>query len=641
MGDGAKLNDRMARAALACALGYLLSLLPALCHFAGVAKIAGWSPQAAMSVVVMLLGGRRWWPVVLAVSVGASLLAPEYAGAPLAAIVIGLGQGAAAAITAWLLRRPLRIDPDLATFADVARFLVAVGVGALLIAAPLAGSGWVGGGLVVDDGLDLLGRTWLGDAIELLVLVPLLLVWRALPGRLADLGHRLSWECVAQALAVAAAAAVLFPAAHGSRFYPMFIPIVWVGARFGVTGMVLALTEMYLAVTFGMASVDVSSAHILKLQILMLSLAATGLLLGAVVSERERVRASVAHGEARLKAIIDLAPDGMLITDEAGRVDIANRHFERLYGADAVGSQLSELLPLSPKGGTTTLRRDDGSALAVEASSASVDIAGRNASVVTVRDISARRRAEARLGLRRAALEHASRSALTMELAAVVAHELNQPLAAVAGYAAACQRTLATCEATPPRALEQLAKAIAQAERAGNVLRQIRGFFSEAGLETEVVAVAEMIDEVLLLLAEQAAAIGVSFDVVVPPGLMVEAGRLQIEQVMINLIRNSLDALAEAGERERVVRISAQAGEDGNVEISVADTGPGIAEDVVPALFSPFVSTRAAGMGLGLTISRSIVGAHGGRLWAEAGPAQGAVLRFTLPGAVARIEPAP
>jgi len=626
MDNQIKWNDRMA---LACALGYGLSVMPALIHFPGVAKIAGWSPQAAVSLVLVLLGGRRWWPVVVVASVGAALLAPETETALLAAFAIGLAQAAAMIFTAWLLRRPLRIDPDLATFADVARFLVAVAVGALLIAAPLAGWGWARGGLAFDDGLDQLGRAWLGDSIELLVLVPLLLVWRAPPWRRG----RPSWESLAQAAAIAAAAAVLFPAAHGSRFYPMFIPIVWVGARFGVAGMVLALTEMYLAVTVGMAAADVGAAHILKLQILMLSLAATGLLLGAVVSERERVRASVAHGKARLKAIVDLAPDGMLIADDAGRVDTANRHFERLYGADAVGRPLSELLSLSAEGGATSLRRRDGSALAVEASFASFDIAGRNASVVTVRDISARRRAEARLGLRRAALEHASRSTLTMELAAVVAHELNQPLAAVAGYAAACQRTLAAAEATPPRALEQLAKAIAQAERAGKVLRQIRGFFSEAGIETEAVAVAEMIDEVLLLLADQAAALGVRFDVAVAPGLMVEAGRLQIEQVMINLIRNSLDALAEAGERERVVRISAQAGGDGTIEIAVADTGPGIAEDVAPALFSPFVSTRAAGMGLGLTISRSIIGAHGGRLWAEAGPAQGAVLRFTLPGA--------
>jgi two-component system sensor kinase FixL len=175
-------------------------------------------------------------------------------------------------------------------------------------------------------------------------------------------------------------------------------------------------------------------------------------------------------------------------------------------------------------------------------------------------------------------------------------------------------------------------KASAQAERAGQVIRRMREFFCNAAVSTEPVSVMDMVEDVRQLMADEAVRAGASFEVASPDGLVVAADKLQIEQVLINLVRNSLDALAGAPGR-KVVRISAIRQEDGWIRLSVGDTGPGIDQEVSGDLFSPFTTTRSFGMGLGLSISRSIVGAHGGQLWLDDKPGEGALMHFTLRGA--------
>jgi signal transduction histidine kinase len=143
---------------------------------------------------------------------------------------------------------------------------------------------------------------------------------------------------------------------------------------------------------------------------------------------------------------------------------------------------------------------------------------------------------------------------------------------------------------------------------------------------------------VLVLLADDVARVGAAITVDVPDGLDALGDRLQIEQVLLNLVRNSLEALAEAPRGARAIRISAGRDPEGRVEIAIADTGSGIAPHVLERLFEPFVTANASGMGLGLTISRSIVQAHGGKLWAESRPSEGTVMRFTLPAADAAVS---
>ena len=232
------------------------------------------------------------------------------------------------------------------------------------------------------------------------------------------------------------------------------------------------------------------------------------------------------------------------------------------------------------------------------------------------------------LDRRRFEIEHASRSSLTGELAAALAHELNQPLAAVVNYIGASQRTLLAA-GEGGQAVDQMVKAAAQAERAGQVIRRMREFFCNAAVSAEAVPVADMIEDVRQLMADEAVRAGASFEVDVPDGLVAEADKLQIEQVLINLARNSLDALAGAPGR-KMVRISAARREDGWIRLSVGDTGPGVSQEVSGELFTPFTTTRSFGMGLGLSISRSIVGAHGGQLWLDDEAREGALMHFTL-----------
>jgi signal transduction histidine kinase len=496
----------------------------------GTPALAPWNPAAALIIVFLLLRGFRWLPLLLA---GACVGAPDLAEMPWQAAQVALY-----AIAAWLLRGPLRIDPDLQGFDDVFRFVAVASIAAVAMALLYA---------LRLDGLEIgarqiaLLRYWLADMIGLCVIGPLLLAHRGAWGRLGRLRMLLRWEVLAQAVAIVATLYLMFPRVVGSRFYPMFIPLVWVAARHGLAGVAAALLPIQLCFLTAMVALDLQANQEVKLQILMLSLALTGLLLGAVISERERARAAAIESESRLKAM---------------RADLDRRRHE---------------------------------------------------------------------------IEHASRSSLTGELAAALAHELNQPLAAIVNYIGACQRTLLNGD-DPSQAINQMTQAAAQAERAGQIIRRLREFFCNAALETQAVPVIEMIDDLRLLMEDEAVRAGAAFEVEVPPDLVVAADRLQVTQVLINLARNSLDALSGTGPARRVIRIVAAPAGAGFVRVSLQDSGPGISQEVSVSLFSPFTTTRSFGMGLGLSISRSIIEAHGGQLWVgETADEEGALFHFTLP----------
>jgi signal transduction histidine kinase len=533
--DGLALDRPVRRAAgwitaLLCVAAYIGLNRVGFTLLRGTPALAPWNPGAALIIVFLLLRGFRWLPLLLA---GACLGAPDLAGIPWQAAQVALY-----AIAAWLLRGPLRIDPDLQDFDDVFRFVAIASIAAMLMALLYS---------LRLDGLDIgalqigILRYWLADMIGLCVIGPLLLVHRGAWARLGRLRSVLSWEVLAQAGAIGATLYLMFPRVVGSRFYPMFIPLVWVAARHGLAGVAAALLPIQLCFLTAMVALDLQANQEVKLQILMLSLALTGLLLGAVISERERARAAAIESESRLKVM---------------RADLDRRRYE---------------------------------------------------------------------------IEHASRSSLTGELAAALAHELNQPLAAIVNYIGACQRTLLTNDDTS-QAINQMTQAAAQAERAGQVIRRLREFFCNAALETQALPVRDMIDDLLLLMEDEAVRAGATFELDVPPALTVAADKLQVTQVLINLARNSLDALSAVGPGRRVIRIRAEPAEPGFIRISLQDSGPGISQEVSASLFSPFTTTRSFGMGLGLSISRSIIEAHGGQLWVgETAVEEGALFHFTLP----------
>jgi PAS domain S-box-containing protein len=245
-------------------------------------------------------------------------------------------------------------------------------------------------------------------------------------------------------------------------------------------------------------------------------------------------------------------------------------------------------------------------------------------------EIVERQRADAHLQELQSELFHATRLNAAGQMAGALAHELNQPLAAAINFVRAAQRQLATGSRdeieTVPEVMDEAAEEVL---RAGQIIRRLRDFVRRGETERRMESVVTMVEEASTLALTAAAVSGVqvrfSFD---PSAMRVLADRIQIQQVLVNLMRNAIEAMAESTRRELVVTAALLDAE--TVEIGVGDSGPGIAEEVAATLFEPFASTKPRGMGLGLSISRSIVESHGGCLRSEPNPGGGMIFRFTL-----------
>lgn len=351
-----------------------------------------------------------------------------------------------------------------------------------------------------------------------------------------------------------------------------------------------------------------------------------------------------------LAALIGTAADGMLVLDEAGMVLAYNQACARIfqYGEeDVLGRSVEMLIPApfatDPAGEASILGtgrevqgwRKDGSSFALYLSLGEGQLDGRHVFTAIVHDLSALRREresyEARLFNLHQELAHLARVSELGQVTAGIAHELNQPLAAILNYANAAKRLAASgTPGTMDKVQAVLSTVAEQAERAGQIVRRMRGF-----LEKQT---GRFGAEDLTAIAEDALALGLigsapeKMTIRFQPeaGLpLVVADRVQIQQVLVNLVRNAADAMADAPRRELMVSLRRKGT---MVEVAVADSGPGIAPDIAAKLFKPFVTNKPHGMGIGLAISKSIIEAHGGTLSVEENPGGGgALFRFTLP----------
>jgi two-component system sensor kinase FixL len=247
-----------------------------------------------------------------------------------------------------------------------------------------------------------------------------------------------------------------------------------------------------------------------------------------------------------------------------------------------------------------------------------------------IRDLTERQKTEARLQDLQSELIHISRLTAMGEMASTLAHELNQPLSAITNYMKGSKRLLET--ATDERTVmvrEAVDHAAEQALRAGQIIRRLRDFVARGESEYRVEGIAKLVEEACALALVGAKDLGVrvkfEFDRTVELAL---ADRVQIQQVLLNLVRNAIEAMQGCDKRELTVTVAAAAGD--TVKISVADTGSGIAPEVAEQLFQPFMTTKHQGMGVGLSISRTIIEGHGGRIWAEPNPGGGTIFSFTL-----------
>jgi PAS domain S-box-containing protein len=366
------------------------------------------------------------------------------------------------------------------------------------------------------------------------------------------------------------------------------------------------------------------------------------------------------RSEENHRIIVETASDAVVCMDESGAILLANPATTRVFGyepAELIGKSLTVLMPeflrklhengfrrylatgqrhINWQGTELTGLRKNGQEFPVEVSFGEVTDDGHRIFTGFVRDISERKQAEElRAALHTTQLEFARVSRLTTmgELAASIAHEVNQPLTAVTNNANACLRLLANSSLDPEVLRQALEEIVADGRRASAVLARIRAFIKKAPAEKNEVDIDinEVIQEVLALVGTELQKNRISVERQLTKTLpLVTADRVQLQQVLLNLVMNSIEATAGVTDRARVVWLQSRIDESGNVLVSVSDSGAGLGSEV-DRLFTPFFTTKANGMGMGLPISRSLIEGQGGRLWAESNSPHGAVFSFTLP----------
>lgn len=370
------------------------------------------------------------------------------------------------------------------------------------------------------------------------------------------------------------------------------------------------------------------------------------------ITEPKRVRAALEAAHERFEAVLDGLDAAVFVADaRTDEILFANRAFKRIHGFDAVGRTVNGVaVPQPERGdyrvdprslGTSELPRElfDGELQhplsgrwyhVREQATRWVD--GRLVRMGIATDITDRKQTAEVARQQEDRLQRTARLITMGEMASTLAHELNQPLAAIANYCAGCVTRMQGGQWRPEDVLAAMQKASFQAERAGKIIRRVREFVKKSEPRRSAVRLAEILDDALGFAEIDARRVGIRIVAEVEPGLPdVFADRIMIEQVLLNLIRNGLDAMADALPERRVLVLRVRSFGPDAVEVAVIDRGHGISEEGRRRLFTPFYTTKAEGMGMGLNICRSIVEFHDGRLLVDANPEGGTIFTFTLP----------
>jgi two-component system sensor kinase FixL len=358
--------------------------------------------------------------------------------------------------------------------------------------------------------------------------------------------------------------------------------------------------------------------------------------------------------QAHLQSILDTVPEATIVIDERGVMQSFSVAAERLFNytaREAIGQNVKILMPAPYReahdgylaryrrtgerriigiGRVVVGLRKDGSTFPMELAVGEMNSGSQRFFTGFIRDLTERQKTEARLQELQSELVHISRLTAMGEMASTLAHELNQPLSAISNYLKGSRRMLEAAEderSTTVR--DALDKAGDQAMRAGQIIRRLRDFVSRGETERRVESITKLVEEASALalvgVKDRGIKVRFQFD---PAVDLVLADRVQVQQVLLNLIRNSMDAMEDVTNRDLVIAIASEG--FGHVRVSVSDTGSGISPEIAEQLFQPFITTKRHGMGVGLSISRTIVEAHGGRIWVEPNPQGGTIFNFTL-----------
>jgi two-component system sensor kinase FixL len=382
-----------------------------------------------------------------------------------------------------------------------------------------------------------------------------------------------------------------------------------------------------------------------------------GLLIGAAkvardITTAKRSQNEILEREAHLQSVLDTVPDAMVVIDTRGIIQSFSATAERQFGyvaAEVMGRNVSLLMPEPYRsqhdsylsrylatgerriigiGRLVVGQRKDGSTFPMELAVGEMRSGARRFFTGFLRDLTERQQTQQRLQDLQSELIFMSRFTALGEMASTLAHELNQPLTAIASYMSGVRRLL-DGHGNPAMLREAVDEATNQALRAGQIIKRLREFVARGESDRQPEELRKLVEEAaaLALVGVKETGVRVSFSFAPEVGLVL-VDRIQIQQVLLNLLRNAVEAMQEVEKRE--LDITTRQAADGMVEILVADTGPGIAPEIASRLFQPFTTTKAQGMGVGLSISRTIVEAHGGHLTVEPNRSGGTVFRLTL-----------
>jgi two-component system sensor kinase FixL len=462
-------------------------------------------------------------------------------------------------------------------------------------------------------------------------------------------------------LAVAAVAAMfvirlaLQGVLDGTATFIMFVPGILLAAMAGGIGPgLLALVLSLLGALYFSGADAASWLQSLVFALVGLAIALMGELLHHARRALDRTEETLKAQREHLRSILNTVPDATVVIDEQGGITSFSAAAVRQFGymeAEVLGSNVSILMPepyhhehdgyirrylttgekrIIGIDRVVVGRRKDGSTFPMKLAVGEMRSSSGRFFTGFIRDLTEREESEARLQKIQSELARLARVNELGEMASTLAHELNQPLAAIANYTQGCVRFLDDLDdAAAERLREPLEETAKQSLRAGGIIRHLREFVTRGETEMRLETMRTLIEEAgaLALVGSREQGVRTVFEFA-PKGADILVDRVQIQQVLINLMRNAMEAMRESERRELVVRTIT---EGGDVVVEVADTGPGISDEVAARLFQPFVTSKVGGMGIGLSISKRIIEAHGGQISVSRNQSGGATFRFSLP----------
>lgn len=436
----------------------------------------------------------------------------------------------------------------------------------------------------------------------------------------------------------------------------VFIPVILIAAIAGGMGPgLLALALSIASATYLSGLNEQISLQVSIFALIGLAITWLGEMLHQARREIDRAECVLRTREAHLHSILDTVPDATVVIDERGLITSFSAAAVRQFGysePEVVGRNVNILMPepyhrehdgYIERYVTTGERRiigidrvvvglrKDGSTFPMKLAVGEVQSGINRFFTGFIRDLTEREETEARLQEIQNELARLARLNELGEMASTLAHELNQPLAAIANYSQGCVRLLESLAEEPAAQMrEALEDTARQSLRAGEIIRHLREFVTRGETEKAPHDLRKLIEEASALALVGSRELGVrSVFAFSPNTKMVLVDRVQIQQVVINLVRNAMEAMRDAGRRELIVRTLPD-GPD-QVVVEVEDTGPGISDEIAARLFQPFVTSKASGMGIGLSISKRIVEAHQGNISARRNETGGMTFRFSLP----------